>query len=257
MRIANVMLIVSCLLSSASAAAQCTKDTDCKGTRLCEVGRCVSPSSHAPAATPTSAPNLVAAPPPATPAPTVTTSVSPPVARDWFKGYASLAPIILPKGYSTVWGHIGPDSYDGEIEMETANGIQIDGRYAVRRGFHIGGFLTYYTEGDFGSLAVGVSMKLGGPVGNHVFMSLVLDLGYQSRGIDMDDPFQGLLVSPRFQIDFMTVRAGGFKWALFVAQGIDVVPYASTGTIAYADEDMELSYASVRPYLLVGTTFGG
>ena len=30
----------------AGAAAQCFKDTDCKGDRICETGKCVSPVSY-------------------------------------------------------------------------------------------------------------------------------------------------------------------------------------------------------------------
>jgi hypothetical protein len=33
-------------LHSASAASQCTKDTDCRGTRICEGGRCVADYSN-------------------------------------------------------------------------------------------------------------------------------------------------------------------------------------------------------------------
>ena len=62
---------VSCLLCASLSQAQCTKDTDCKGARVCEAGACVeqSPALGAAGATaPTPAP---AAPPPpiAAPAP--------------------------------------------------------------------------------------------------------------------------------------------------------------------------------------------
>lgn len=43
---------VSVLLVSALANAQCTKDTDCKGDRVCEGGKCTSPLPPAPAAPP-------------------------------------------------------------------------------------------------------------------------------------------------------------------------------------------------------------
>jgi hypothetical protein len=65
---------VSVLVTSL-AQAQCSKDTDCKGDRVCEAGRCVSgtatPAASAPAATAASAPAATAAsaaaaaPPPA------------------------------------------------------------------------------------------------------------------------------------------------------------------------------------------------
>lgn len=40
------------LLVSALAHAQCTKDTDCKGDRVCDAGKCTSPLPPAPAAPP-------------------------------------------------------------------------------------------------------------------------------------------------------------------------------------------------------------
>jgi hypothetical protein len=40
------------LLVSALANAQCTKDTDCKGDRVCDAGKCTSPLPPAPAAPP-------------------------------------------------------------------------------------------------------------------------------------------------------------------------------------------------------------
>jgi len=273
MQISNVMWIAAALLlSSAPAAAQCTKDTDCKGVRVCEGGRCVSPAPATPAPEtrysfapdPVSGPEVsapapsLAAPAQAAAAPTVAASVeSRPASGQWYRAYGSVAPIILPTGYGTTWGRIGSYWVDGDLELQTAKGIQIAGRFAARRGFHIGGFLSYYTEADYGNLAVGVSMKLGGPVGSRVFMSAVLDFGYYGSVVDGDHPYHGLAINPRFQVDVMTVRAGGFKWALFVAQGLEIVPYASTGWFDYDGDEAKLSFASLRPYLLLGTTFGG
>jgi hypothetical protein len=42
----------SVLLVSALAHAQCTKDTDCKGDRVCDAGKCTAPLPAAPAAPP-------------------------------------------------------------------------------------------------------------------------------------------------------------------------------------------------------------
>src|SRR5438876_1212788 len=39
----------SVLLASALAHAGCTKDTDCKGDRVCDAGKCVSPPDATPA----------------------------------------------------------------------------------------------------------------------------------------------------------------------------------------------------------------
>lgn len=48
------------LLLLAFAQSGCTKDTDCKGDRICEAGRCVSPQAPAP----TPAPEPLSLPPP-------------------------------------------------------------------------------------------------------------------------------------------------------------------------------------------------
>jgi hypothetical protein len=69
---------VSVLLVSALANAQCTKDTDCKGDRVCDGGKCTSPLPPAPAAPPGSD---AAAPPgsdaAAPPGPGATTDAAP------------------------------------------------------------------------------------------------------------------------------------------------------------------------------------
>ncbi len=44
-----VLSAASVLLVTALASAQCTKDTDCKGDRVCEAGKCTSPVSLPPA----------------------------------------------------------------------------------------------------------------------------------------------------------------------------------------------------------------
>lgn len=53
------------VLSAASASAQCTKDTDCKGERVCEAGKCTlpAPTEDAAAAPAVVAPAAAAAPP--------------------------------------------------------------------------------------------------------------------------------------------------------------------------------------------------
>lgn len=45
-------------------APGCTKDTDCKGDRICEAGACVAPTASSPPAAPPPAPPLVAPPAP-------------------------------------------------------------------------------------------------------------------------------------------------------------------------------------------------
>lgn len=65
------------LLAVGVAQAQCSKDTDCKGDRVCEGGNCVAPSSAPdPAATP-AAPPAAVAPAPVAPAAVAPAPVAP------------------------------------------------------------------------------------------------------------------------------------------------------------------------------------
>ena len=61
---------MSCWLITSLSQAQCTKDTDCKGERVCEEGACVAaPTSSAPPPAEAPAPAPAAAPPPPPPPP--------------------------------------------------------------------------------------------------------------------------------------------------------------------------------------------
>jgi hypothetical protein len=50
------------LLVTSLSSAQCSKDTECKGERICEAGQCVAPSPSAPPAAVSAAPPAPAAP---------------------------------------------------------------------------------------------------------------------------------------------------------------------------------------------------
>jgi hypothetical protein len=93
-RASRALLVASfVLLSAAKASAQCTKDTDCKGDRVCEDGKCTSPAALPPAPppppgssaeTPAPVPDSTA-PPAASPAGTpaaTTPSAVPPAAAE-------------------------------------------------------------------------------------------------------------------------------------------------------------------------------
>jgi hypothetical protein len=70
-RVIGTFLALCVLFAARSAHAECTKDTECKGDRVCEAGSCVAPppgSAPAPAQQPAAAPAPVA-PAPVAPAP--------------------------------------------------------------------------------------------------------------------------------------------------------------------------------------------
>lgn len=69
LREASRMLLLSSLMTASIAAAQCTKDSECKADRICEAGVCVAPPSSTSPASASPAPPQIAeaekqAPPP-------------------------------------------------------------------------------------------------------------------------------------------------------------------------------------------------
>ncbi|HVY27196.1 MAG TPA: hypothetical protein VHB79_11630 [Polyangiaceae bacterium] len=66
----RALLLCGGLLFSAVAQAQCTKDTDCKGDRVCDAGKCTYPATALPPPPPTTPPGAPeGAPPPVAPPP--------------------------------------------------------------------------------------------------------------------------------------------------------------------------------------------
>lgn len=96
------MLVVSGLwLLPIEARAQCTKDTDCKGDRICEEGKCTSPTP--PPAPPEAPPEVAAEPPPLAPAPAEASPPAEPspVARDLAGDEAAVMAELGPQEPST------------------------------------------------------------------------------------------------------------------------------------------------------------
>jgi hypothetical protein len=85
-------LILLCVLFGArSAHAECTKDTECKGDRVCEAGSCVAPppgSAPAPAQEPAAAPAPAPAPAPVAPAAPVPAPAAPVETKPKTKRYS-------------------------------------------------------------------------------------------------------------------------------------------------------------------------
>jgi hypothetical protein len=247
----TVSILSACLVLAVSiphAMAQCTKDTDCKGNRICEQGRCATvgaPSRPAPTMTvaarqpvspssPTSSASAEAAP-----------TIEEKATTGWFRGYASISSQIGASGWGSVFvndsGHVDRASAD----LGVAVGTRIAGLGVIRRRFHLGGFFSYLKD-DLETISFGLSMKFGGQLGDRIFLSGVIDLGYQRMNV-----FNGLILFPRAQIDILTIRAGGFKWALFGSLGTEVA-------YGRAKEDSNsVHYCTIRPMVLLGTTFGG
>lgn len=92
----STLLGLACAAGSLSfsvpALAQCTKDTECKGDRVCEDGKCVAPSGAASAAAPSAAAPEPSAAPPVADAEPAPLSAADPVAP-----VVAPPPVVKPK----------------------------------------------------------------------------------------------------------------------------------------------------------------
>jgi hypothetical protein len=79
----GVLLAAAALAAPGVAFAQCTKDTDCKGDRVCERGTCVTPGERS---QPPPPPPLVEAPPPGPVRPAPRQRPPPASAQGWDSG---------------------------------------------------------------------------------------------------------------------------------------------------------------------------
>jgi hypothetical protein len=144
-------------LSSTGLAAQCHKDTDCKGDRVCEDGTCVEPP---PGVIPEPAPP----PPPAPPAPDPPAYVAPtpaaappppppPKTIEWYgEGYAQLSAPIAFHGWGGWFTKLDGIDYDGwevdfndtdsngDLEGEAWGGLRLAGYGVLGESVHLGGF---------------------------------------------------------------------------------------------------------------------
>ena len=219
-----------------TARAQCTRDTECKGSRVCESGSSVP---HAPA---------------------LTRAASP---RPWYRGYGSLG---LALG-ATGWGEFRVKGHDGSVDATygVAPGVHFSGYFAPSQHFHVGGFFSYGNSGgrmtdgnasfdfDVSRLGAGVALKVGGKLSSRVWLGLGMDAGIQVLDPPAEgESLHGLLLFPRLHLDVVAVDAGGFKMGLYAGIGPLIVPYAATDVMGET-----LWTWSVDVAMLLGLTFGG
>lgn len=237
-------------LGALDAAAQCTKDTDCKGNRVCQNGECVDPGpGPAPAPAPAPASGYVApttsytAPAPA-PAP-------PPQPRgpisSFQSGYATIGLLLSFHGwggYTETWEDIDED-FEGDLDSSFMPGIRIAGYGVVSEGFHIGGYWTFFKadmdidpdEGDDFDVNAfmnmfGLTLKFGARLHERVWLGGGTDIGLliskgeiDGWGEDLEmKPMVGLVLFPRLNLDVMIVDTGAFRLAFSAAFGLFVTP---------------------------------
>jgi hypothetical protein len=167
------------LFFCSTARAQCTKDTDCKGNRVCVDGQCVEQAVDEPGqaeppppggATPPplpppgGQPGYGQPPPPqpgyGQPPPQPGYGQPPPQPGYGQPGYgqpppAPAGPLTWPKFYGAAgillsfhgWGNMSPSDdsgYTGDVDLDSKfmGGIHLAGYYAVSNVFHIGGYFS-------------------------------------------------------------------------------------------------------------------
>jgi hypothetical protein len=283
----TVALLAPAWLAPA-AHAQCTRDTECKGERICQHGQCVdpvapraprqltspvvgvSPAAWAPdGLPPRAAPVADAAP---EPAPFVAAAPAPgPADRGSYfyeSGHFASAGIASVHG----WGNISGE-YGGSVRLSGSGwgGTHLAGYGTIARGFQLGGYFAYLsgageltaegylpTKNDLALYGVGLSLKLGSGVGERVWVGAALDLGLTVMDIQgFDDTFLGIEVFPRIHVDVMLGRAGQLRFGLWSALGPRLVPFVGS-TLATTDGGrLDISAWSANLQFLFGISLGG
>ena len=268
----SAIMAATLILSAAQGAhARCSKDTDCKGLRVCERGLCVSP--QATTATPISTTaatsttrTLISAP---MHEPTASQTPRP---RNWFSGYISLAGLSSFRS----WGgyKIADTDVDLSLSSTGIGGVHLAGYYVISDSFHIGAYISYVAgeeiaeyhrqlfKSENSNLGSGLSLKLGKRVSERIWLGLALDLGanYITRGESAEGTI-GVQAFPRLEIDVMAVDERGFKLGLTASIGAMIEPIAvgenSTLTIANDHAPRDYRTWNVRMGMLIGVVFGG
>ncbi|MBW2730938.1 MAG: hypothetical protein JRH20_01015 [Deltaproteobacteria bacterium] len=287
------VMILSMTLSSA-AMAVCTKDTDCKGSRVCEQGRCVSmpgAASHAkrmPGTYP-EAPQAVTPPaPPAAPpvAPGAQVSLRgrqyAPVAHTPYgvrQGIAArpTGPLSWPSAYGALYTVLSMHAWGGMPAYEridvsfsegTEGGMHAAGYVALHESFHIGGYLSYVssellseyietTSGFFGQLEAHEEEDLG--------LGLALKVGgvvgtraWIGAAIDLGVAFNGDTIGPQafvgLNLDLLTAGRGPAKFCLSFRIGPQF-QYFFTDAIAWGTDDPANAW-KVRMMAQLGVALG-
>jgi hypothetical protein len=273
---------LSALLWGSLAYAQCTKDTECKGDRICRSGACEDPVPAAPANPPGMgqpvAPAMVA---PETPSAASTPQSSPemplfpdanaeqPTQVDDLAASDGVEEPAASHGFSIygeMAGLVSFQSWLGDSREDAGYGFFVAGYWGRNPLFHVGAFFHYYQAHGYlddtalsryrygyvpthntPHLSTGVSLKIGGHASDRIWIGGVIDLGvHQAFG---SDSRSGAHFFPRIEVDAQVTRSGRFKLGLFASFGPMLAP--GLGDYVY---DGEASLVSLQA--LAGLMFG-
>jgi hypothetical protein len=210
-KVSEGVLILGLLLVAVEATAQCAKDTDCKGSRVCDHGRCVEAAPAAPpvAATPEpplpmpvalppayDPPAVYAYPPPPSPPPRAPRNVISTNPLDILGGSIGVQyELVLARWFSLA---VGISFYDSDMDpINSSSGTVLGGGvtvqprfYLLRRGAPRGLYLSpvvsaFYLTDTYAASGVGYSV--GGLIGWSwvIGRSANIKLGVGVQYIDM------------------------------------------------------------------------
>jgi hypothetical protein len=199
------------LLVSALAQAQCTKDTDCKGNRVCEAGKCTSPASALPPAPP--APPGAEAPANATPAPGIAATAPAPA--------DATAPPAAPTAATPVANPVDlqlQPALDGSAPSGATAPLERDEPQTHRR--------------SKGAMIVGIAMVSVGPI---ALLGALAARNAQERcdnALERDYPDHRLPPSESYRVDdcdaySLPVYLFGIGGAVLTAGGIPLIVYGA------------------------------
>lgn len=209
------------MLHCATAAAQCTKDTDCKDSRLCEKGTCVEPTQ-------------------------VKRPKAPPHPFDFRKVYAQVAGVLsLHAWHGTFEGHVDDVGVRGGVHAAV---------YAVSStGEQYGGYFSYVDFADGSQLHVGLTMKEGRRRFTRVWLGGTIDLGAYFLLAPQGQRGYGVELFPRLELDVILGASAKVRSALSFAVGPMLVPYCHWNA---AVPGLSHNRWLVGIQLLVGVMFG-
>jgi hypothetical protein len=230
--IATLAVSALLLLWAAPAGAMCTKDSDCKGGEICDMGSCVAPAPIVPsdpATKQTTSSGAGYTRPAAAPAGGAG-AVGAGASFSWHRYYGEQALILAFPG----WGGMTPEGgREVELKPDFMAGMRLAGYGVLTRLIHLGGYFSFASgefrvPNGFSFFNLGFSMKVGGRVGSRFWLGGVLDLGAAFWEPDYGETYFGFQVNPAFEFNVMVLAVNKFRLGFFSQLGASFTPFATT-----------------------------
>lgn len=214
--------LLAATVCGSTAAAQCTKDTDCKESRLCERGTCVEPTK-------------------------VVRPKAPPHRFDWQKVYLQVGGVFAP--------HAWHGSFDGgHADVGIRGGLHLAVYGVSTTTEHLGGCFSYVDFADGSQHHLGLTFKEGRRRFTRVWLGGVVDLGAYFLVRPQGQRGYGVELFPRLELDVILGASSKARAALFFAAGPMLVPYFNCSALNMPGSGDNRWLVSI--HLLFGVLFG-